>query len=113
MTKKKINRIEAMDGVTEQYDSLKADMAQLRDDVTEFFHAVMDAGNSGLKDAQSRIGDELQHRIDTVRERMHALRDRGRDGMSNVQSRIEERPLTSIVIAFAVGWLAGKIFDRS
>src|SRR5688500_13124054 len=82
------NRIQELDqeveGVSEQYASIKEDLTGLRDDFTAFFHSIMDAG-------QTRVSDEVQQRLDDMRQRFNAVRDRGRDSMASMQSKIEEQ----------------------
>lgn len=88
-----------------EFDVIKDDLVKLREDIANL--------SSALKDVTS----------ETVRERMEALRGRideltgdarsqSRQAMDDLADRIEERPLTSVLVAFGVGILLGRLVDR-
>ena len=62
--------------------------------------------------AQSRADSE----VEALQERLNKLADDvqagGREGLRAVEQQIEERPLASLAIAFAVGMVLGRLFDR-
>ena len=58
--------------------------------------------------AESEI-DALQKRLNQIAGDMQAS---GRDSLRAVEGQIGERPLVSVAIAFAVGLVLGKLFDR-
>ena len=91
--------------VESEFDTLKDDLAKLRADVASL--------SATLRDITS----------DTVHEQVHAIRGRinnltdsakaeGQQRLDELTEQIEERPLTSVLIAFGVGLLIGKLFDR-
>jgi ElaB/YqjD/DUF883 family membrane-anchored ribosome-binding protein len=42
----------------------------------------------------------------------HDAKDQGRQALDDLADRIEERPVSSVLIAFGVGVLLGRLFDR-
>jgi ElaB/YqjD/DUF883 family membrane-anchored ribosome-binding protein len=88
-----------------EFDTVKDDLAKLRDDIANL--------SNSLKDVTS---DTVNEQIALIRARIDTIggeaKQHGRAALSDLTDRIEERPLTSVLIAFGVGLLAGKLFDR-
>lgn len=86
-------------------EALRADFDSLRQDVGQLVATLK--GNAG---------DRAEAELEQFRERLNRLaadvRTGGRERMRNVESQIEERPLTSLAMAFAVGLMLGRLFDR-
>ncbi len=62
--------------------------------------------------ASSRAETEiqaLQQRINRIADEVQAS---GRESLRAIEERIEERPLVSLAMAFAVGLVLGRLFDR-
>jgi ElaB/YqjD/DUF883 family membrane-anchored ribosome-binding protein len=51
----------------------------------------------------------MQQRIGRIADEVQAS---GRDSLRAIEERIEERPLVSLAMAFAVGLVLGRLFDR-
>ena len=49
---------------------------------------------------------------DRFRERSEALKDRGYEAMENWRGSIEDRPVTSLLIAFAAGFVVALFIAR-
>jgi ElaB/YqjD/DUF883 family membrane-anchored ribosome-binding protein len=62
--------------------------------------------------AKSRAESEL----DALQKRLNQLaadvQTSGREGLRAVEGQIGEKPLVSVAIAFALGLMLGKLFDR-
>lgn len=82
-------------------DALRADLNTLRDDVSHL--------TDTLKHMASARGNEAYERL---RQTADQTRTRVRDGANAAAQQVEERPLTSVLIAFGVGLLLGIVFDR-
>ena len=76
-------------------DSIKGDVEALREDL------------NALRSDES---------IDELRERLERLADearlRSRAASETIQRQVEERPLTSLLVAFALGMVISRFFDR-
>lgn len=82
------------DELQEQFDALKADVAAL---------------TATLKD----IGDRRRTEgIDAVKTAATNAKNRADKATAEVQRHVAERPLASLLIAFGVGFVAGKVLER-
>lgn len=90
--------------------TLKQDLGRLRTDFADIANSMLEAGRAEAGDARERVESELKDRLDQMRSAADRAADRGRQAKHSVEHTIEERPLMSVVVAFGVGLLAGKIF---
>jgi ElaB/YqjD/DUF883 family membrane-anchored ribosome-binding protein len=88
-----------------EFGTVKDDLAKLRADIANL--------SAALKDLTS---ETVHEQIDSLKGRIdHLTSDaklRGRQTMDNLADHIEERPVSSVLIAFGVGILIGRLFDR-
>lgn len=82
-------------------EALHAELGQLRKDMASM------AGT--LRDMASDFGASAYQR---VRASASEARHRAERAAEEVSSTIEERPLTSLLVAFVVGLLLGTLFGR-
>lgn len=80
---------------------IRADLDQLRADIA--------ALASDLKGIAGRAGDEV---VDGARSAARQAREKFEAATDKVSDSITERPLTSLLVAFFVGILLGKLFRR-
>lgn len=88
-----------------EFGVVKEDLAKLRADIANLSAALKDLTSETVHD---RI-DSIKGRIDRL---SHDARDQGRQALDDLADRIEERPVSSVLIAFGVGILLGRLFDR-
>ena len=86
-------------------DAIKADLDALRKDLASVLATIKDGAKNR---AESEI-DALQKRLNEI---AGDVQTTGRDGLRAVESQIEEKPLISVAIAFMVGMILGRVFDR-
>jgi ElaB/YqjD/DUF883 family membrane-anchored ribosome-binding protein len=88
-----------------EFGAIKDDLAKLRADIANLSNA--------LKDLTS---ETVQERLDTLRSGIDRLTDdaklQSREMLDDLTDKIEEKPLASILIAFGVGILMGRLFAR-
>lgn len=77
------------------------DMAALRADLNKLVES--------LKGAASAQGEAAYGQFRTATER---TKTQAKETMASTAQVIEERPLTSVLVAFGVGLLLGILFDR-
>lgn len=75
-------------------EKMKADLAALMDTVAKFAN---DSGREGVR------------AFEAVRNRAQA---QATQSLESVEHQIAAKPLTSVLVAFAVGMLFGKLLDR-
>jgi ElaB/YqjD/DUF883 family membrane-anchored ribosome-binding protein len=86
-------------------DAIKTDLDALRKDLGSVLETIKGTAKSR---AESEI-DALQKRLNQM---AADLQTSGRDSLRAVEGQIGEKPLVSVAIAFAVGLMVGKLFDR-
>src|SRR5688572_4882588 len=94
-----------------EFESLREDLSHLREDLMAFGQTLLSTGKSEAESTGSRVKADLQRTVASLSEKMGAARERGRDSLESMQQQIEERPFTSLGIAFAIGLLFGKLLD--
>jgi ElaB/YqjD/DUF883 family membrane-anchored ribosome-binding protein len=88
-----------------EFGAVKDDLARLRADVANLSAAIRELTSDTVHD---QIGS-LKGRLDRL---THDAKDQGRQALDDLADRIEERPVSSVLIAFGVGILLGRLFDR-
>jgi ElaB/YqjD/DUF883 family membrane-anchored ribosome-binding protein len=86
-------------------ESLKENVANLRSDISQITQSLLEKGKSETEVAKDRLIDELKFELE-------AARSKGRQTVENVESQIQEKPFMSLLIAFIVGLVLGKLFDK-
>jgi ElaB/YqjD/DUF883 family membrane-anchored ribosome-binding protein len=87
-----------VDAIRADIDVLRKDLATVLDRIKGTATSRADSEIQALQKRISRIADDVQ--------------SSGRDGLRAVEEHIEERPLVSLAMAFAVGLVLGRLFDR-
>lgn len=77
-----------------EFSELKADMAKLADTLKKLYGDSADQGRERVKAAADRTGAQA------------------REAAGAFEAEIGERPLTSVAVAFSIGFVLGKLFDR-
>ncbi|MGH6917835.1 MAG: DUF883 family protein [Geminicoccaceae bacterium] len=91
--------------LSKDVDAIKTDLDALRKDLSSVLETIKGSAKSR---AESEL-DALQKRLNQIAGDVQAT---GRDSLRAVEGQIGEKPLVSVAIAFAVGLLLGKLFDR-
>ena len=87
---------------------LKEELAKLGEDFRDLFEAAVDLGKHRAGTAKEKVQAGV---IELKRAALQA-KARGGEALEATQEKIKERPLTSVLIAFGVGLLLGKLLDR-
>ena len=88
-----------------EFGAVKDDLAKLRADITNLSAAIKELTSDTVHDQI----DSLKGRIDRL---THDAKNQGRQALDDLADHIEERPVSSVLIAFGVGILLGRLFDR-
>jgi len=92
--------------IGQDLDALREDVTKLRADLSQLAKALLEKGKSETDSAKDKVVEELMAGLKTARVR-------GNDTVESVEHKIQEKPLMSMLIAFFVGLLLGKLFDKS
>jgi len=94
---------------TSDLDAIGDDVALLKRDLSRLMEHVKngtyDVAKGSTQDAVERVSDEA--------ERLYrALSRKGERSIKAVGRQVEEQPLTSLLIAFGVGLISGRLLAR-
>jgi ElaB/YqjD/DUF883 family membrane-anchored ribosome-binding protein len=106
----------ASEQVNKDIAAVKGDARRVRDDVAGMLHSARSRG----KDKTMEMGDRIRGMMsdlrskatDRVRSRSEALKDRGYETMENWRGSIERRPITSLLVSFAAGFVIASFISR-
>ncbi len=86
-------------------DAVREDLAALRQDFAELMEHLKNGGGNITHDTAGR----LREKADGLYE---DLNERGRRSAEAMRHQVEERPLTAIALAFALGYIGGRMLSR-
>ncbi len=86
-------------------DAVRDDLAALRQDFADLIGHLKNGGGNFAHEA----ADRLREKTDTLYEE---LNERGRRSAEAMRHQVEERPLTAIALAFALGFIGGRLLSR-
>ena len=86
-------------------ETLREDVTKLRADLSQIAKSLLEKGKNETDSAKDRIFEELRYDLQSAR-------NKGRETVDTVENKIQEKPLMSLLIAFLIGLVLGKLFDR-
>jgi ElaB/YqjD/DUF883 family membrane-anchored ribosome-binding protein len=98
---KRRTKMAAEDDISKDIDQLKKDLAGLRADLGTLMAGVKELGLEQGRSAYER-----------VRESGERARSQAQATQENVEHYIEERPLTSVLVAFGTGFVIGMLLGH-
>ena len=87
------------------FATVKEDLNKLRSDIASIKNTLQEVATEKVR---ARVND-AQQKFDKWSE---TARYRSRASLENFAAEVEDRPLTSILVAFGLGVILGRIFDR-
>ena len=85
-------------------EALREDVTRLRSDLSQLAKSLLDKGKSESDTAKERVIEELMSNF-------RSARDKSNETVESVEHKIQEKPLMSLLIAFLVGLILGKLFE--
>lgn len=80
---------------------LKADLSQIQKDI------------AALTETMKRLGsDRGQEGVNAVKRAADTTERQARAAVQSIEDQISERPFPSVLVAFGLGFLIGKLLDR-
>ena len=101
----------AEDPVRKELEALKADIAKLREDLGALTEAVKEAAGERVQGAKARAADSARGAWEEVERRLNDVLGQGREAVDQVEQRIAEHPGGSLLTAFGLGFIIGKLMD--
>lgn len=99
---------ESKERLSADLENLKSSFAALRDDVAHLIKTSVGAS----KASAHAVKDQAGSAVGDVKDKVHELTDRGQKQVEEFGELLSERPLTSALVAFGVGFILAKILSR-
>ncbi|MFI4988562.1 MAG: YqjD family protein [Alphaproteobacteria bacterium] len=91
---------------TPSLEAIAEDIASLKRDLSALMEHVKQAATAG---AGAKVKDAADHLGHEARQVFGNLSEHGEQSVKAVERQIEERPFTSLLVAFAIGYLGGRL----
>jgi len=85
--------------------AVKDDISNLRSDMKELFHKLIDTGKSETGAAKDKVIEELYDALEIASKS-------GKETVESLESKVQEKPFISLLLAFFVGLFFGVFFNR-
>ena len=100
----------------EEFDTLKAGLDKLRKDIGSLVSSFGDAATDEVKTrgqrARAAVGRATDRAGEVWDDATNQASRRGREGVAALEHQIEERPFISVLVAFGIGLVIGKLINR-
>jgi ElaB/YqjD/DUF883 family membrane-anchored ribosome-binding protein len=100
----------------EEFDTLKAGLDTLRKDISSLVSSLGEAATDEVKTrgrrARAAVGRATDRAGEVWDDATSEASRRGRAGVAAVEQQVEARPFISVLVAFVIGVLIGKLIDR-
>ena len=100
----------------EEFDTLKAGLDTLRKDINSLVGSFGDAATNEVKTrgrrARAAVGRVTDRAGDVWDDATSEASRRGREGVAALEHQIDERPFVSVLVAFGIGVVIGKLINR-
>jgi ElaB/YqjD/DUF883 family membrane-anchored ribosome-binding protein len=88
-----------------EFDTVRDDLTKLSNDIASLAAALKDGATDTAREQLAAARDRFERLTEEAK-------SRGEEHLDNLAATIEERPLTSVLIAFGVGIILGRLLDR-
>lgn len=101
----------ADDNIRKEFEELKTDFNHLREDIASLVEALQDAGMDKVSEAKAGLGEQYAERREKLRAALNRARTRGDEAMDDIEQSISEHPLSSLAMAFGLGFIIAKLME--
>lgn len=95
-----------------EVQNLKQDIGRHREDLGELLKSVRTEGGKRFEESRNRWREEAMNRMDQFKDVVESARQYGHKACREAQKRIEQRPLATLLTAFGIGVIVGRILLR-
>ena len=99
------------DPISKELDALKADIAQLRQDIVGLTTAVRDVASDKAEKTRADTKEGLRNAWEDLEHKLDEVIDQGKSTMGDVQTQIGQHPASSLFTAFGIGFIVAKLLD--
>ena len=100
------------ESIRKEMDALKADIAQLREDIIGLTDAVKGTASENIAGARAQAEKHLHKAWEDIEQQLEQLLNEGKATFNNVEHKVGEHPTGSMLTAFGLGFIIAKLLDR-
>jgi len=101
----------ADDSIRKEMDALKADIAQLREDIVGLTGAVKGAASENMAGAKAQTEERMHQAWEDIERRLQDLLSEGKATFNTAEQKVGEHPVGSVLTAFGIGFVIAKLLD--
>ena len=101
----------ADDSIRKEMDALKADIAQLREDIVGLSSAVKGAASENVAGAKVQAEERMHQAWEDIERRLQDLLSEGKATFNTAEQKVGEHPVGSVLTAFGIGFVIAKLLD--
>lgn len=101
----------ADDPIRKELDALKADIAQLRQDIAGLTTAIRDEATSQAKKTKAETQERMRNAWEDLEQKLDEVLEQGRSTVGNLEERVGQHPAGSMLTAFGIGFIVAKLLD--
>lgn len=101
----------ADDSIRKEMDALKADIAQLREDILGLTSAVKGAASENVAGVKARAEERMHKVWADIEKRLEDLLNDGKATFNKAEHKVGEHPVGSVLTAFGIGFIIAKLLD--
>lgn len=102
----------ATDKSDQDVAALRADIEALRSDVSAVTKSLSDLARNRADGLKNAARSHAEHWRDEIGDTVEDWTGRGRRQVDRIEQEVQERPIVSLLTAFGLGLLLGKLLDR-
>ena len=102
----------AEEGLQKELEKLKTDIAKLKTDLSAVGEGVKKMGTEAVGATQAKVKSAAQDALDEFQNKLNEMKSQGQKAVHDLEQEIKEKPLTSLAVAFGIGFLLSKLLDR-
>jgi ElaB/YqjD/DUF883 family membrane-anchored ribosome-binding protein len=101
----------AEDPIRKELDALKADIAQLRNDIVGLTDAIKDVASEKANTTKENAQSRAQSAWEDIERKLDDVLDQGRVTADDIEDKITAHPGGSVLTAFGLGFIIAKLTD--
>lgn len=101
----------ADDSIRKEMDTLKADIAQLREDIIGLTNAVKGAASEKVAGAKAQAEERIRGTWEDIEQRFEDILNEGKATFNKAEHKVSEHPVGSVLTAFGLGFIIAKLID--
>jgi ElaB/YqjD/DUF883 family membrane-anchored ribosome-binding protein len=99
-------------GLENELEQLKSEIANLRADLGAIGESVKRMSTEAVGATQAKVRSAAQDALDEFQSKLNEAKSQSQKAIQNLEREVTENPLTSLAVAFGVGFVLSKILDR-